>query len=202
MKKTTKQQHFYKKYEHLAYRYANHIYDIHYLGFEKEDLVQELKIKIYTSIGKFGEKWSLYLKTGLCKPVPLVKYLESCMNMKLRDYIKQIQKTRNSSFAFRSCLDEVDIGREADYTEIDFLKNNIVIKGVDILHGLNKEEKQVFSLHLKGYTKAEISKFCANKKVDVVSTIDNQTLKLFQFKNHFLNQDREFIVENHYYSES
>lgn len=202
MKKITKQQYFYEKYEYLAYRYANHIYDIQYLGFEKEDLIQELKLKIYTSIGKFGVKWANYRKTGLCKPVPLVKYLESCMNMKLRDYIKYIQKMRNSDFAFRSCLEDVDFGRDVEYSEIDFLKKQVVIKGIDILQGLNKEEKQVFSLHLKGYSKTEIKKIFSNKSIDTSLTIDNQTLKLYHFKDDLLNQNKEFVVETFQYSES
>ena len=202
VKKLTKQQQFYEKYEYLAYRYANHIYDIHYLGFERQDLIQELKLKIFTSIKNFGIKWGKYKKTGFCKPVPLVKYLESCMNMKLRDYIKEIQKSRTSVVSYRDNMEMIDYGKDVEYTEIDFANKRVIIKGIDILEGLNKNEARVFALHLKGYNKTHIKKIFSNIPIDVSATIENHTLKLYEYKDDLMKQNSEFFVNNEHYAEN
>ena len=56
----TASQRFYKRYEHLAKKYAGSIYQYDAIGFEYEDLLQEFRMKIYSSILSYGRRWAKY----------------------------------------------------------------------------------------------------------------------------------------------
>ena len=47
----------YSRYEYLAGKYASKIFAYEQLSFEYEDLLQEFRVKIFTSIKAYAVRW-------------------------------------------------------------------------------------------------------------------------------------------------
>lgn len=187
----------YLRYEFLAEQYASKLfgYDSLGIGLERQDIVQECKIKIYTSIISYIKKWSEYKKTGRYKPVPILFYLQLCLNNKIKDLIKQMNKgsDRNSekSLSYISIQDcSFDVGIEYNMdNDIDFQKLKVVINGVDLFQGLNTKQKISYLLYLKGYRIQEINKIFKKLPVNVEETINKQNKLLRSQKDEILDFD-------------
>ena len=168
MKSSTSIERTYLKYDHLAYKYANKIHSYEQIAFEYEDLVQEFKLKIYTSILAYNKKWLKHLKEGYIKPVPLLFYIESsCMN-KAKDFMKYISY---EEFKISIEDNDFDYGSYTE-TEINASQNKFILNGIDLLEGLDKISKTALSMYLRGYTKKEIDKVILNKNKEVCLTTD------------------------------
>lgn len=150
----------YFRYEYLANKYAGKIYSYDELSFEYEDLVQEFRIKIFTSIKAYGRRWSKYRKNEAAKPVPIKYYLEAACSNKMRDFMKYISRENH-----KIRIDEInyDFGVEDD-TKILPEENKFVIRGIDLLEGLSGKERAVFSLFLRGYNTKILNKVYFNKE--------------------------------------
>ncbi len=137
----------YMQYEYLAKKYAAQIFAYEELSFEFEDLVQEFRIKIFTSIKAYGRKYARYLKGEESKPVHIRYYLECACGNKKRDFMKYIKRENH-----KQSIDDInfDFGVEDD-CEIVPEKNRFIVRGVDLLEGLHGKERAVFSLYLRGY---------------------------------------------------
>ena len=137
----------YLQYEYLAKKYAAQIFSYQELSFEFEDLVQEFRIKIFTSIKAYGRKYARYLKGEESKPVHIRYYLECACGNKKRDFMKYIKRENH-----KQSIDDInfDFGVEDD-CEIVPEKNRFIVRGVDLLEGLHGKERAVFSLYLRGY---------------------------------------------------
>ena len=137
----------YMQYEYLAKKYAAQIFSYQELSFEFEDLVQEFRIKIFTSIKAYGRKYARYLKGEESKPVHIRYYLECACGNKKRDFMKYIKRENH-----KQSIDDInfDFGVEDD-CEIVPEKNRFIVRGVDLLEGLHGKERAVFSLYLRGY---------------------------------------------------
>lgn len=137
----------YFRYEYLAKKYASQIFSYEELGFTMDDLIQEFKIKIFTSIKAYGRRWAKYRKGEASRPIPIRYYLECACGNKKRDFMKYIS---NENYKVR--IDEInyDFGVEDDYT-IDVKANKFIVRGIDLLEGLTGKERLVFSLYLRGY---------------------------------------------------
>lgn len=148
----------YFRYEYLANRYASKIFSYEELSFEFEDLVQEFKIKIFTSIKSYGRRWAKYRRNEATKPVPIKYYLEAACSNKMRDFMKYISREN-----YKMRIDDIhyDYGVEDD-TNISPEKNKFIVKGVDLLEGLTGKERAVFSLFLRGYNKKILNKVYFN----------------------------------------
>lgn len=148
----------YFRYEYLANRYASKIFSYEELSFEFEDLVQEFKIKIFTSIKSYGRRWAKYRRNEATKPVPIKYYLEAACSNKMRDFMKYISREN-----YKTRIDDIhyDYGVEDD-TNISPEKNKFIVKGVDLLEGLTGKERAVFSLFLRGYNKKILNKVYFN----------------------------------------
>ena len=148
----------YFRYEYLANRYASKIFSYEELSFEFEDLVQEFKIKIFTSIKSYGRRWAKYRRNEATKPVPIKYYLEAACSNKMRDFMKYISRENH-----KMRIDDIhyDYGVEDD-TNISPEKNKFIVKGVDLLEGLTGKERAVFSLFLRGYNKKILNKVYLN----------------------------------------
>jgi hypothetical protein len=81
---------FYNRFEHLAEKYAKQVFNYERYGYERQDIVQEFKIKLYTSIITYGEKLMEYKETGKYKPVPIEFYLKSAMVNKVKDFVRKL----------------------------------------------------------------------------------------------------------------
>jgi DNA-directed RNA polymerase specialized sigma24 family protein len=148
----------YFRYEYLANRYASKIFSYEELSFEFEDLVQEFKIKIFTSIKSYGRRWAKYRRNEATKPVPIKYYLEAACSNKMRDFMKYISREN-----YKTRIDDIhyDYGVEDD-TNISPEKNKFIVRGVDLLEGLTGKERAVFSLFLRGYNTKILNKVYFN----------------------------------------
>lgn len=137
----------YMKYEYLAKKYAARIFAYEELSYEFEDLVQEFRLKIFTSIKAYGRRYARYRRGEDSKPVHIKYYLECACGNKMRDFVKYISREN-----YKVRIDDVnfDFGVENE-TDIDVDKNKFIIRGIDMLEGLSGKERAVFSLFLRGY---------------------------------------------------
>lgn len=137
----------YMKYEYLAKKYAARIFAYEELSYEFEDLVQEFRLKIFTSIKAYGRRYARYRRREDSKPVHIKYYLECACGNKMRDFVKYISREN-----YKVRIDDVnfDFGVENE-TDIDVDKNKFIIRGIDMLEGLSGKERAVFSLFLRGY---------------------------------------------------
>jgi len=150
----------YHRYEYLAKKYASKILSYEELSFEFEDLVQEFRLKIFTSIKSYGKRWAKYRRNEASKPVPIRFYLETACSNKSRDFMKYISREN-----YKTRIDEInfDFGIEDD-TTITPEKNKFVVNGVDLLEGLKGKERVIFSLFLRGYNNKILTKVYFNNE--------------------------------------
>ena len=195
----------YHRYEYLAKRYASKIFSYEQLSFEYEDLVQEFRLKIWTSIKSYGKRWAKYRRNEASKPVPIKYYLEAACSNKMRDFMKYISREN-----YKVSIDEInyDFGIEDD-SNIVPEKNKFIVNGVDLLEGLTGKEKIVFSLFLRGYNTKILNKVYFNNEsekrarkeildsgdepIGVADIIDLQKSYLIQkYGNELLQQKKVF----------
>ena len=137
----------YLKYEYLAKKYASKIFSYQELSFEYEDLVQEFRLKIFTSIKAYGRRYARYMRGESSRPVPIKYYLECACGNKARDFMKYITREGH-----KVSIDDInyDFG-VVDETTVDTTGNCFIVNGVDLLEGLSGKQRAVFSLFLRGY---------------------------------------------------
>ena len=183
----------YFAYEYLAKKYASKVFGYEQLGYEFDDLLQEFKIKIFTSIKSYGRRWAKYRKGEASKPVHIRYYLEAACCNKYRDFIKYISREN-----YKVSIDDTgfDFGTE-DNCIVNPSMNKFIVNDIDLLEGLTGKERAVFSLYIRGYntsllrrvyfgTKSEIS-----KKKSIVSNGDSpiDVLDIIEMqKNYLLNK--------------
>lgn len=169
----------YKRYEYLAAKYASRIFSYESLSFEYEDLLQEFRVKIYTSLLAYARRWKSYKEGQSPKPVPLRFYLEAACGNKMRDFMKYISRETG-----KVSLDDISFDYGVyDDTDVNPGENVFVLKGVDLLEGLEGKERMVFSLYLRGYANTFIAKVYNNKnkkeaKAAVTNIINSQKEKI------------------------
>lgn len=155
----------FNRYEYLSKKYAGKIFSYYELSYEYEDLVQEFRIKIFTSIKSYGRRWAAYRRGDAVRPVPIRYYLEAACSNKANDLIRNIKQA-----GYKVRIDSVryDYGIEND-TQISPNENKFIVHGIDLLEGLRGLDKILFSLFLKGFNFTMLSKVYSNKtakKVD------------------------------------
>jgi DNA-directed RNA polymerase specialized sigma24 family protein len=144
----------------MAKQYAAKVFAYEELSFEFEDLVQEFRLKIFTSIKSYGRRWLKYRRGEASRPVPIKAYIGCACGNKMRDFMKYISRENH-----KIRIDEIDydFGVEDDM-QIDTDRNIFVVRGVDLLEGLRSKERMVFSLFLRGYNMTFINKVYTNTK--------------------------------------
>lgn len=158
--KKTMSERLYHRYEYLASKYASRIFSYEQLSYEYEDLVQEFRIKIFTSIKAYGRRWLKYRRGEAMKPVPIKHYIEAACGNKMRDFTKYITRENN-----KTSIDKInyDYGVNDD-TRIIPEKNVFIVNGVNLLEGLTGKERAVFSLFLRGFSKRLLNKVYFNNE--------------------------------------
>ena len=78
----------YMKYEYLAKKYAARIFAYEELSYEFEDLVQEFRLKIFTSIKAYGRRYARYRRGEDSKPVHIKYYLVTLLSILAEKIIK------------------------------------------------------------------------------------------------------------------
>ena len=148
----------FERYEYLAKIYASKIFAFEELSFEYDDLLQEFKLKIYTSIKAYGRAWKAWREGRGYKPIPLEFYLKNACGNKMRDFMKYISREN-----YKVRIDEIDydFGVESE-TKIVPEDNEFVVNGIDLLENLEGKERLIFSLYLRGYNKGLLTKVYVN----------------------------------------
>ncbi|HPI18733.1 MAG TPA: hypothetical protein PKY56_00045 [Candidatus Kapabacteria bacterium] len=178
----------YERYEYLAVIYSNRINNIGKLGFDKQDLIQELRLKIWQSLIAYKKKVTEYNKTGKFRPVPLLYYIKCGIVNKLRDYISNIEKEPHINYGDFT----FDIGKESN-CELDWMRKKIIVNDIDLLDGLSEREKPIFCMYLKGYTIGRIKQI--NKRTtDISEIIRKQITKLNVQKNELLEAKSLYVT--------
>ena len=186
---------YFDKYQYLAFEYARKIDNVERLGIEQDDVVQELRLKIYLSVFAYLKKWRRYKETGRVKPVPIEYYVRTALNMRICDFITEVKK-EDGKVRLSKYNREMDLGKNDSYTNIDWKGGEIVVRDVDILQGLKGAERSCFCLFLKGFSKTDIGKMY--KKIDVKTIINRQVEKLQVYKIDLLQEDQRMEVQVSY----
>lgn len=156
----TKVETIYHRYEYLVDFYANSIWNEGNIAMEKEDLRQELRIKLFLAIKSYSKRWKQYRETGRNKPVPIKFFLQTVMANKVKDFIRLINRMPTDSMTGMN----FDHGRE-DFDQIQYSNTDIKIGDESILSMFKGQQKQVMRLLiLKDFDKRKVKKIY--KKVD------------------------------------
>lgn len=175
------------KYENLALHYANKVDFRKILHIEKEDLIQDLKLKIYSSL----KKWFLRnekFKRGIerFKPADLEFYIGASCNNLLADLFKNLDAKPKQALSVQN--DNFDFGvfpSDNENSTFDWDNRVLILNGINLLEGVEGSEQTVFFLYLKGYSIIDLRKIFSTLKVDTI--IANQKKKLEKSKNSLLS---------------
>jgi DNA-directed RNA polymerase specialized sigma24 family protein len=184
----------YQKYEFLAKKYANKIFSYHEISFEYEDLLQEFRIKIFTSIKSYGRRWSKFRKGEAPRSVPIRYYLEAACCNKARDFIKYISRENH-----KVSIDEInyDFGVGND-NNVDPTANKFIVNGVDLLEGLSGKERAIFSLYLRGRNLTFLRKvyFSNSKEKESKRKVVESGDKPIDVKD-IIEMQKEFLIKKY-----
>jgi hypothetical protein len=180
----------FKKYDYLCKIYANKVYDVHVLAYEKEDIIQELRIKLYNSIIAYGRRWSEYKRTGRYKPVPLVYHLRLSLINRVKDFIKYVNRSKDMFVGMEALTYDKGI---CVSSTINPSKNQYIVNDINLLDGLNKVEKPAYILHMKGFEMRKIKAVFKGKLVDVESIINTHTQRLSSMKDELFQQQPAYM---------
>lgn len=183
----------YEKNEHLAKYYASKVFNEHQISLEKEDIVQELKIRLWTAIETYLRNYKQYKKTGIAKPVPLKYYLKTVMINKVKDFIREINA--NPSTISMSEV-EFDYGQEDFNVEVDFRNKRVMVGLTDILHDVPEDEKKFFMLYLKGFPISKINKINKSGK-SAKNSIKRNIEKMRNWVPELLEEAKIYKVVTH-----
>jgi len=162
-------------------------------SFNRDDVLQEFKLKIYTGILGYLKRWKTYKETGKFKPVPLEYYLRTVLNSKVNDFIKGVI---NNDVVVNTSDYTVDFGKPDEYTTIDWKNHIIVVRGVNLLEGLTtKDEKGCFCLYLKGYSIKKVVELYRKKKINARAVIRTQLDRLQQYEEELHTVDTDIKVQ-------
>lgn len=180
----------YDRHEYLADVYSRKVWGYEKLGITRDDIVQEMKAKIWRSVELWWKKMIKYYKTNREKPTPLEFYIRSALANHIKDVSKSV--TRNNSLFDK--VDNVDIscwsGEESVLTNI----NDFKINGIDLLHGLSPCEKVLYRLYLKGNSMTKIvEKYKGVRREDLKILVEKQRDFLEVYKDDLYNQNVSFL---------
>ena len=153
-----KNEELFKKYESLAVYYAGKVFNQSLLGLDRDDVVQEFRIKLYETILAYERNAIRRKKRGMIRPTPIPYYIKASLNNYVKDFIVKIKDTQE-------LFSEDSFGNTHDYavysnnsSEIDTNKNVYVINGFDLIAPLEGLEKTCFTMWLKGTPPAQLQK--------------------------------------------
>lgn len=189
---------FFNRYEHIANNYAKQLFNLKNIAYEKDDILQEFRIKLYNVILAYGKAWGNYRETGKRKPVPIPFYIKGAMSNFKYDYIQKIQAESTRFIQTSSDFDRIDYGvDDQSFNQIDFTKNSIVINNIDIMKNITcKVQKRIYAMYLKGYSVTELQKTFKNLKVGKI--VNNQNNFLQRYKSQLLVEQPKHHVVLHF----
>lgn len=132
-------------------------YSLSRIGFSRDDLKQELTLKLYLTIRKYCLKF-------LMGEVKTFKGLDNYIFRSLKNFmtniLKSIIKEQNNRKFSLSSIEQVLLYSVKDNDnykiEIDF--DHFYFEGIDVLECLNSKERIIFRRYILGYKVREISR--------------------------------------------
>ena len=172
----------YLKYEYIAKRYAGQINSYECLAFTKEDLEQEFKIKIFTSIKSYGKRWGAYRRGEAKKPVALRYYLETACANKRKDFMKYIEREN-----VKCSIDDInyDFGIE-DRSFISPETNEFIVRDINLLEHLEGIEKTIFSMFVRGYDMRTLARIFSAKVNNTKSEAKEEVKVIIETQKQYL----------------
>lgn len=165
----------FRTYEHLAIKYSSKLFHLEVISFDKDDIKQEFRVKLFEIILAYGNRWSEFRDGKRAKPIPLVFYIRSAFNNFVYDYIQNIQKNKKNHFFIPDGLEVFDFGVEnKDNCKIDLSKDICVINDINIMDGLKDDKLKIFSLFLQGFEESDIAVELGEKKKTITNIINKQ----------------------------
>lgn len=184
----------YARYEYLADIYANKLFDTNSIGMDREDVVQELRLKIFTAIKGYGKRWSEYKKTGNFKPVPIKYYIQSVLNNKLKDMVDEIKKDVNQhSLSMQDHNFDYGVNSNNSIINLFGKDKEVVISGVDLLQGLDGAQKDVFCMFMRGFEIKKIKQVFKSKVPNIENLISKQVNALREHKKDLYESTNKII---------
>jgi hypothetical protein len=142
------------RYDYLCRYYASKIIISKNSAIEKDDLIQELRLRLFSSIKTYSKKFSEYEKTGSCKPIPLQFYLKTVMINRTKDLMKEV-----NSENFNLSIQSSGVNFGSDVKSYSFESYNLIVDGQNLLDMFFGEEKVIMKLLIiKNFDSKEVIK--------------------------------------------
>lgn len=186
---------YYNKYAPLANTYARQVDDAYRIGMDFDDLVQEFRLKIYTSIIAYAKKWQSYKETGRYKPVAMELYIKSALNNKKKDLYREIgnmpfqQSVEDTGFDYSVC--------NSMHCRIQPTDCIAELNGIDLVVGMTKPEARCFIMYLYGFPVKKLQKIFGTQVADVQFLIDN---RINELRKHYSTLSENAITVYRTYS--
>jgi DNA-directed RNA polymerase specialized sigma24 family protein len=181
----------FKRYEKLAIQYANKIWNENKLSLEKEDLYQEMRIKLFLSIKTYAKRWKEYRHENARKPIPLEFYLRTAMANRVRDFISEINSAMDKG-------ETLNFDKGAKYNELILSENTLKIGGENLEDiFLTPKEKRIFRLLVRyDFQLKEVDKqlICKRTERPLVEKC-METLKSYLQDNH--SEYQEYFINEY-----
>lgn len=183
-------ENIYNRYDYLCGYYASKIIIPSNSPYEKDDIIQELRMRLFMSIQTYSVKYSKFLETGSGKPIPLQFYVKTVLINRTKDLMKEVN-TSNLNLSIQSS----GLNFGTDKKEFSYENYNLVIDGENILDLFSGDERVIMKLLLiKNFDQKEVVKKFKNK-IEIKETIEKGLEKIKEF----LNKRNENVNEFYYF---
>lgn len=175
------------KYEHLAKKYALKVFNLDRISFDKEDVQQEFRLKLFQVIIAYGKALS-----EKKNPIPLNIYIRSSLGNFVQDFIEKIEHDKNRMVILHGDHTFDYAVFKDSYCEIDLKKCQIIINGFDLLDGLSQRQKLIFCMYCEGHDLKKLNRLF---KMDCEVVIKRRRAFIAKNKQKFIsNNAKEFLV--------
>lgn len=168
----------FKQFQFLATEYANRVFNYERYGYEYDDIVQEMNIKIYMSILGWARRREEYRITGYRKPAPMLYWIKFALHNKVLDFTKIFNSKRIANKDKMSIEPEtLDVGEwKTSSIEMDEATKSMVLNGVDVMGGLRGKRRECYFMFLQGYNQTELEKMFPEVSVSTLINAQNKFL--------------------------
>lgn len=143
--------------EKLVYYCYNRLDKNHFVTSNKDDLIQEGFIGLMNAKKTYDESKNIKFST----------YAISCIKNSMSNYIRASKK-HNSNISLNETLSEnFEIQDTLQIEEFTKIEDKLIINEILSKNFLKKEEKEIITMFLQGYSKAVIKKKYGLKNIDI-----------------------------------
>jgi len=172
----------YRKYEYLAGIYARKVFNLDAISYDKEDILQDFRTKLFTTIVNYVKQFKKFRDGHRRRPIMIEPYLRLSMSNLVVDFIKKMNQSKHNGWNHYLSIerDGFDYSSGSNITgnfdsivnfKISEFKEDEIIElnGIDILQGLeNRKDKMAFVMFLKGYKMKTIDQVLKIKSGKVI----------------------------------